>query len=78
MSLKSEMEFDDMTVIRKMSRGELQQFRIAIALSRRAKVYLLDEPLGAIDTLARQNIVRLISSVISEDTCMIIASHSDK
>ena len=73
--LKSEIGFDDMAVIRKMSKGKLQQFRIEIALSRRAKVYLLDEPLGAIDTLARQLIIHLISSVISKDTCMIIASH---
>ena len=49
--------------------------RLAAALSRKAKLYLLDEPLNGIDLVARDKIMATILKVADEDVTIVISSH---
>lgn len=58
-----------------LSKGTLQKLRLSLALSRDAKLFLLDEPLGGIDPLAREEIIEMLSNKIDGETTMLIATH---
>lgn len=44
-------------------------------MSRKAKVYLLDEPLNGIDLLARDEIMRSILEAMAPDVTLVVSSH---
>jgi ABC-2 type transport system ATP-binding protein len=58
-----------------MSRGERGRLRLALALSREVKLYLLDEPLAGIDLLSRE---RILTSLVREwhtDATIVLSTH---
>lgn len=58
-----------------MSKGERGRLRLAMALARNAKLYLLDEPLAGIDLISRE---RILSSIVQEwhtDETIILSTH---
>lgn len=58
-----------------MSKGMKERLQIALAMSRKAKLYLLDEPLGGVDPAARSAILDLILSNYLEDSTIVISTH---
>jgi ABC-2 type transport system ATP-binding protein len=58
-----------------LSRGMQQRVLIMLTLSRKAKLYLLDEPIGGIDPLAVNKILKTIFSSMDEDSSILIATH---
>ena len=61
--------------VTKISTGMTAKVRLAAALSRKAKLYLLDEPLNGIDLVARDKIMATILKVADEDVTIVISSH---
>jgi len=62
--------------IRELSRGMRGRLKIALALSRRAKIYLLDEPLSGIDPSSRAKILdALVREYRGQEESMIISTH---
>lgn len=61
--------------VTKISTGMAAKVRLAAALSRKAKLYLLDEPLNGIDLVARDKIMAAILKVAEEDVTIVISSH---
>lgn len=59
----------------KISTGMVAKVRLAAALARKAKLYLLDEPLNGIDLVARDKIMSTILKVADADVTIVIASH---
>jgi ABC-2 type transport system ATP-binding protein len=57
-----------------LSGGEQAQVALTIAIATGADVLLLDEPLAALDPLARRGLLALLRSV-SRDTTILFASH---
>jgi len=58
-----------------MSKGERGRLRLAMALSRDAKLYLLDEPLAGIDLISRE---KILSSIVREwhtDETILLSTH---
>ena len=58
-----------------MSRGERGRLRLAMALARNAKLYLLDEPLAGIDLISRE---KILSSIVQEwhtDETILLSTH---
>lgn len=49
--------------------------KIAVTLSRKAELYLLDEPLNGIDLLARDEVVNTILTNMSDNASVVISSH---
>jgi ABC-2 type transport system ATP-binding protein len=60
---------------KEMSKGERGRMRLAMALARRARLYLLDEPLGGIDLLSREKILRSIVREWHTDETVVLSTH---
>lgn len=69
------MEIDKSDKVKSLSKGMYEKTSLALTLARAAKLYLLDEPLGGIDPVARDTIIDTILSNYSEDSAFIISTH---
>lgn len=58
-----------------MSKGMREKLRLALTMGRRAKIYLLDEPMGGIDPGAREVILRTIIGNYPDGSLVIISTH---
>ena len=63
----SRMELSEDMKAKKLSSGMMAKLKIAVTMARKAKVYLLDEPLNGIDLLARDEIMRTILEAVDSD-----------
>lgn len=61
--------------LKELSKGMREKLQIALAMSRRARVYLLDEPISGVDPAARDVIMRGILTNFSEDALMVVSTH---
>lgn len=61
--------------IKQLSKGMREKVQVAIAMSRRTPVYLLDEPISGVDPSARDSILRSIMANLSEDSLLLISTH---
>lgn len=61
--------------LQEMSKGMREKVQIALAMSRNAQVYLLDEPISGVDPAARQVIVEGILRNLDERSLLLIATH---
>lgn len=58
-----------------LSKGTREKVQLALVMSRKAKLFLLDEPLGGVDPAARDHILDTIIRNYSEDAAMVISTH---
>ncbi len=61
--------------IGKLSKGFKTRVQMAMTLSRKSKVYLLDEPLSGIDPSSRERIVQAVLSEFGQDNTFVISTH---
>ena len=61
--------------IKEMSKGMGEKLRIALMMSRRARVYLLDEPISGVDPAAREIILDGVLRDFESDSLMLISTH---
>lgn len=61
--------------VRQLSKGERQKARLALAMSRAAKLYLLDEPFGGVDPAARDYILETILAGRAPGAAVLISTH---
>lgn len=61
--------------LKEMSKGMREKVQIALAMSRQATVYLLDEPISGVDPAARQVILDGMVRNLSEDSLVFISTH---
>ena len=73
--LITSMELTEDMSAKKLSSGMMAKLKIAVTMARKAKIYLLDEPLNGIDLLARDEIMRTILASIEPDVTMVISIH---
>ncbi|MFF2886881.1 ABC transporter ATP-binding protein [Paenibacillus sp. NPDC057967] len=69
------MGLADREKITSLSKGMNERLQLTLALSRNAKLYLLDEPIGGVDPVAREKILDAIVQYYSENSCLIISTH---
>ncbi len=60
--------------LKTLSKGNREKVQLILAMSRAAKLYLLDEPIGGVDP-ARGYILSTILSNYSEDATVVISTH---
>lgn len=61
--------------IKHLSKGNREKVQLVLVMSREAKLYLLDEPIGGVDPAARDYILKTILTNYSEDSSVIISTH---
>ena len=62
-------------VLKQMSKGTKEKVQLILAMSRRAKLYLLDEPIGGVDPATRDYILHTILTNYNPDAAVIISTH---
>lgn len=58
-----------------MSKGTQEKMQLCLTMSRAARLYLLDEPLGGVDPAARDYILSTIMHNYSEDAALMLSTH---
>lgn len=66
---------DTDTVLKKLSKGNKEKVQLIMVMSRRAKLYLLDEPIAGVDPAARDYILQTIISNYDDNASIIISTH---
>lgn len=61
--------------LKQLSKGTKEKVQLVLVMSRRAKLYLLDEPIGGVDPAARDYILETIISNYDEEATVIISTH---
>ncbi len=61
--------------IKSLSKGTREKVQLVLVMSRDAKVYLLDEPMGGVDPAARDYILKTILTNYNENACVVISTH---
>ena len=60
---------------RTLSKGTQEKVQLVLVMSRRAKLYLLDEPIGGVDPAARDYILNTIISNYDPSATILISTH---
>ncbi len=58
-----------------LSKGTKEKVQLVLVMSRRARLYLLDEPIGGVDPATRDYILNTIVSNYAEDATVLISTH---
>ena len=61
--------------VRQMSKGTREKLQLILTMSRRAKLYLLDEPIGGVDPATRDYILHTILSNYNPEAAVVISTH---
>lgn len=61
--------------LKTMSKGQQEKLRLILVMCRKAKLYILDEPLGGVDPAARSHILDLIIENHAADSTVLISTH---
>jgi len=59
----------------KMSKGMKEKVQLVLVMSRRAKIYILDEPLGGVDPASRDYILQTILKNFDKNSTLFISTH---
>lgn len=61
--------------IKTLSKGTKEKMQLMLVMSRRARLYLLDEPIAGVDPAAREFILRTILTNYNENGTVLISTH---
>lgn len=61
--------------LKHLSKGTKEKVQLILVMSRRARLYLLDEPIGGVDPAARDFILNTVLKNHSENSTVIISTH---
>ena len=61
--------------LKSLSKGTKEKVQLILVMSRKAKLYLLDEPIAGVDPAAREYILSTIVSNYNPDASIIITTH---
>jgi ABC-2 type transport system ATP-binding protein len=62
-------------LIRKLSKGNQEKLQLAMVLSRDAKLYIFDEPIGGVDPALREIILDTIMNYRNTDATILLSTH---
>ena len=73
--LIKKLDLDENQKIIKMSKGMQEKVQLVLVMSRKADLYILDEPLGGVDPATRDYILDTILTNFNEGASIIISTH---
>ncbi|MDD2414674.1 MAG: ABC transporter ATP-binding protein [Eubacteriaceae bacterium] len=71
----SDLDIDLDAILKSLSKGTKEKVQLILVMSRKAKLYLLDEPIGGVDPAARDYILNTIIGNYQEDGTVLISTH---
>ena len=75
MSMLEALHIDGNASMKSLSKGTKEKVQLILTMSRRAQLFLLDEPIGGVDPAARDYILNTILSNYSEDASVLLSTH---
>lgn len=69
------LKIDKNERLKTMSKGTKEKVQLILVMSRRADLYILDEPIGGVDPAARSYILDTILTNYNESATLLIATH---
>ncbi|MEG1001035.1 MAG: ABC transporter ATP-binding protein [Cellulosilyticaceae bacterium] len=69
------LKIDEDSKLKTLSKGTKEKVQLILVMSRKAKLYILDEPIGGVDPAARDYILNTIIKNYQEDSSVLIATH---
>jgi len=73
--LLKDLDLDTTQKLSKMSKGMQEKVGLVLVMSRKADLYILDEPLGGVDPATRDYILDTILTNFNEGASVIISTH---
>ena len=74
-TMASQLGLAPKQTIKQMSKGMREKLQLLLTMARRAKLYLLDEPIGGVDPATRDYILHTILSNFNPEACVVISTH---
>jgi len=71
----ADLSIDPKARMRTLSKGTKEKVQLVLVMARRAKLYLLDEPIGGVDPAARDYILKAIIGNYDPEASVIITTH---
>ena len=69
------LDIDPKTKFKALSKGNREKVQLILVMSRDAKLYLLDEPIGGVDPASRDYILDTIIKNYNKDATVILSTH---
>ena len=73
--LLTKLNIDSKERLKHLSKGTKEKIQLVLVMSREADLYVLDEPIGGVDPVARDYILDLILENFKDDSSIIISTH---
>lgn len=74
-SMLEKLKIDMNDKLKTMSKGTKEKVQLILVMSRNAKLYFLDEPIGGVDPAARDYIIETIITNYNPEASVIISTH---
>ena len=71
----AKLQIDLKAKLKTMSKGTKEKVQLILVMSRKAELYILDEPIGGVDPAARDYIIKTIIKNYSNTSSILIATH---
>ena len=75
MDMMAKLNINPKAKMKTLSKGTKEKVQLILVMSRHAKLYLLDEPIGGVDPATRDYILETIISNYDPDATVIISTH---
>ena len=73
--LLEDLNLDEKSRLKNLSKGNKEKVQLILVMSRKADLYVLDEPIGGVDPAARDYILKTIIQNRSENSSVLISTH---
>lgn len=70
-----DLDIDPGARLKNLSKGTKEKVQLILVMSRDAKLYILDEPIGGVDPAARDYILHTILNNYNEDATILLSTH---
>ncbi len=74
-TMLADLNIDPTRKLRTLSKGTKEKVQLVMVMARRAKLYLLDEPIAGVDPAARDYILKTIIGNYNPEATIIITTH---
>ncbi len=74
-AMLNELGINPASKYKSLSKGMKEKVQLVLVMSRNAKIYLLDEPIGGVDPASREYILNTIITNYNPDALVLISTH---